>query len=171
MKTIPPAARLALTLVLGGLLSSMEPAWADKPVWAGVSKDGKPVQEDLRSGREKERHSGKEGRADTRGRHFSADQYSLVREYYEEHYRGRHCPPGLAKKSNGCMPPGQAKKWKLGHVLPREVIYHPLPSSLVVKIGLPPSGHRYVRVAGDILMIAVGTGMVIDAIEDLGRMM
>lgn len=23
---------------------------------------------------------------------------------------GRNCPPGLAKKNNGCMPPGQAKK-------------------------------------------------------------
>jgi hypothetical protein len=22
-----------------------------------------------------------------------------------------HCPPGLAKKDNGCMPPGQAKKY------------------------------------------------------------
>jgi len=24
------------------------------------------------------------------------------------------CPPGLAKKNNGCMPPGQAKKWQRG---------------------------------------------------------
>ena len=36
--------------------------------------------------------------------------------------------------------------------------------------GLPPAGHRYVRVANDILLIAAGTGMVIDAIEDLGKM-
>jgi len=27
------------------------------------------------------------------------------------------CPPGLAKKDNGCLPPGQAKKW-VGTVLP-----------------------------------------------------
>jgi hypothetical protein len=32
------------------------------------------------------------------------------------------------------------------------------------------SAYRYVRVASDILLIAVGTGMVVDAIEDLGRM-
>ncbi|MCJ8190625.1 hypothetical protein [Sphingomicrobium aestuariivivum] len=25
------------------------------------------------------------------------------------------CPPGLAKKRNGCMPPGQAKKYERGH--------------------------------------------------------
>jgi Ni/Co efflux regulator RcnB len=49
-------------------------------------------------------------------------------------------------------------------------VYYDLPPALVVKIGLPPSGYRYVRVAGDILMIAVGTGLVVSAIEDLGRM-
>jgi hypothetical protein len=32
-----------------------------------------------------------------------------------------------------------------------------------------PAGHRYVRVAGDILLIAVGTSIVADAIQDLGR--
>ena len=35
---------------------------------------------------------------------------------------------------------------------------------------MPLPGYRYVRVASDILMIAAGTGMVADAIEDLGRM-
>jgi Ni/Co efflux regulator RcnB len=34
---------------------------------------------------------------------------------------------------------------------------------------VPPSGYRYVRVASDILLIAAGTGMVVDAIQDLGR--
>jgi Ni/Co efflux regulator RcnB len=38
-----------------------------------------------------------------------------------------------------------------------------------VRIGLPPKGYRYVRVANDILMIAIGTNMVVDAIEDLMR--
>jgi Ni/Co efflux regulator RcnB len=44
-----------------------------------------------------------------------------------------------------------------------------VPRELVVKIGTPPSGYRYVRVASDILMIAVGTSLVVDAINDLGR--
>jgi Ni/Co efflux regulator RcnB len=38
-----------------------------------------------------------------------------------------------------------------------------------VSLGVPPSGHRFVRVAADILLIAVGSGMVIDAMGDLGR--
>jgi Ni/Co efflux regulator RcnB len=68
------------------------------------------------------------------------------------------------------MPPGQAKKWSVGRPLPREVIYYDVPSTLVVQFDRPPAGYRYVRVAGDILLIAVGTRMVIDAIQDLGRM-
>lgn len=34
---------------------------------------------------------------------------------------GNGCPPGLAKKHNGCQPPGQAKKarWGRGQYLPR----------------------------------------------------
>jgi len=76
----------------------------------------------------------------------------------------------LAKKNNGCMPPGQARKWTIGRPLPREVIFYEVPPTLLVQFGQPPSGYRYVRVASDILLIALGTGMVIDAIQDLGRM-
>ena len=85
------------------------------------------------------------------------------------HGRGGHCPPGLAKKHNGCMPPGQAKIWHMGRPLPKDVVIYELPPALVVKIGPPPSGYKYVRVAADVLLIAVGTRMVVDAITDLGR--
>jgi Ni/Co efflux regulator RcnB len=54
-----------------------------------------------------------------------------------------------------------------GRVLPRTVIYYDVPEPLIVELPLPPSGHRYVRVAGDILLIAIGTGMVVDAIQDI----
>lgn len=68
------------------------------------------------------------------------------------------------------MPPGQAKAYTLGRPLPSPVIFYDLPLSISVQIGLTPAGHRYVRVAADILLIAVGTGIVVDAIQDLGRM-
>jgi Ni/Co efflux regulator RcnB len=68
------------------------------------------------------------------------------------------------------MPPGQAKKWRTGQPLPRDVVFYDIPPALVVRIGTPPPGYRYVRVAADILLIAIGTGMVIDAITDLGNM-
>jgi hypothetical protein len=77
---------------------------------------------------------------------------------------------GLAKKRNGCMPPGQARKWAVGQPMPRDVVSYSLPSAITVQLGVPPAGHRYVRVASDILLIAIGTGMVVDAIQDLGRL-
>ena len=46
---------------------------------------------------------------------------------------------------------------------------HPVPRDLEVRIGPPPRGYRYAQVAGDILLIAIGTGMVVDAIDDLNR--
>ena len=57
----------------------------------------------------------------------------------------------------------------MGRPLAREVVYYEVPQPLLVQIGPAPSGHRYVRVASDILLIALGTGMVVDAIQDLGR--
>ncbi|MGB8435238.1 MAG: hypothetical protein WCE38_13340 [Burkholderiales bacterium] len=101
---------------------------------------------------------------------FEDRDRDVVRSYYAKEYERGHCPPGLAKKHNGCMPPGQVKKWRVGQPLPRDVIFYDLPPKLVVEIGVPPPGYRYVRVAADILMIAEGTGMVLDAIKDLGTM-
>lgn len=152
----------ALALVVGGMLAA-GPAMAAKPDWAGSSKGGKSAAQ---KGAQKD--SGTRSAGDSR--HFADQHRVVVREYYTEQFRGGRCPPGLAKKRNGCMPPGQAKKWQMGRPLPRDVIYYNVPQSLVVQIGVPPAGHRYVRVASDILMIAVGTGMVVDAIQDLGRM-
>jgi len=96
-------------------------------------------------------------------------QRAATHEYYDQQFRSGRCPPGLAKKHNGCMPPGQAKKWSVGQPLPRDVTYYEVPSALVVQFGSPPAGYRYVRVANDILLIALGTRMVTDAIQNLGR--
>jgi hypothetical protein len=152
------------------------PVMADKPEWAGKGKGGSHDRADRRDEQKGERRGDdREARRDgdrhsegKRG-HFEERHREVVREYYVEQTRGGRCPPGLAKKRNGCMPPGQAKKWRMGRPLPRDVVYYQVPRPLLVQIGPPPSGYRYVRVATDILMIAIGTGMVVDAIQDLGR--
>ena len=100
---------------------------------------------------------------------FSEGDRIAVRDYYGTAFEGGRCPPGLAKKNNGCMPPGQAKKWAMGRPLAPDVVFHDLPDALRLRLSLPPVGYRYVRVAGDILLIAAGTGMVAAAIEDLAR--
>lgn len=103
------------------------------------------------------------------GIYFGEDRRSSIRDYYSHEIRSGHCPPGLAKKHNGCMPPGHARKWAIGQQLPRDVIFYDLPPPILGYLGAPPPRHRYVRVASDILLITIGTGMVVDAIQDLGR--
>ena len=109
-----------------------------------------------------------EGAYPVRG--FDERQRHLIHDYFAPRFQSGRCPPGLAKKYNGCMPPGQAKKWRIGYPLPRDVIFHPLPSHLIGQLGVPGPGYRYVRVAVDVLLIAVGTGLVIDAIHGLNSM-
>jgi len=165
MKLISLTSKCALALVVAGVLTA-GPVMADK---GGNGKGGKHDRGDQRDEQRDERRDN-DRYSSGKNRYFEERQHVVVREYYVEHYRGRRCPPGLAKKHNGCMPPGQAKKWQVGRPLAREVIYYDVPQPLVVQIGLPPAGHRYVRVASDILLIAIGTGMVVDAINDLGGM-
>src|SRR3546814_5790035 len=53
---------------------------------------------------------------------FHDNDRMAVRDYYADlGHRGR-CPPGLAKKHDRCMPPGQAKRWEIGRPLPRDEI-------------------------------------------------
>lgn len=162
----------SLALALAGIIA-FSSALAEKPAWAGEGKGrGGEQERGGQHGQDRERGEGRsaeQARHGNRAEHFGDPHRSAVREYYGSRYPSGRCPPGLAKKHNGCMPPGQAKKWTLGRPLPREVIYYEVPRPLVLQLGQPPAGYRYVRVAGDILMIAVGTAMVVDAIQDLGR--
>ncbi|MFY9723683.1 MAG: RcnB family protein [Azonexus sp.] len=101
--------------------------------------------------------------------YFGNNDRRIVNEYYAPEFRAGHCPPGLAKKGNGCMPPGQAKKWRKGQPLPQGVAYYELPHDLVYRMPPPPPRHRYVRVGSDILLLSIGSGIVVDAMIDIGR--
>ncbi len=98
---------------------------------------------------------------------FSMAQHHEAMVYFAEPEHQGFVPPGLAKK--GGVPPGQLRKWQRGQVLPAGVVYYALPRSLELVLGPPPAGHRYVRVATDILLLAIGTGIVVDALEGLVR--
>lgn len=99
---------------------------------------------------------------------FGADDRDKVRLFFvEKHGRG-NCPPGLAKKNNGCLPPGLAKKrYAVGQPLPHGVEVVPLPAELSVRIGPAPTGYRFAIVDGDLVKLAVGTMLVVDAIGGL----
>ena len=76
------------------------PALSDKPSWAGGGDD--------HPGKGKGKGKASHGNDDRR--HFESRHRTVINDYYVKEYRSGHCPPGLAKKHNGCMPPGQAKK-------------------------------------------------------------
>ena len=101
--------------------------------------------------------------------YFGNSDRRIINEYYAPEFRAGHCPPGLAKKGNGCMPPGQAKKWRKGYPLPPSVVYYELPPDLIYRMPPPPPRHRYVRVGSDILLLSIGSGIVVDAMIDIGR--
>jgi len=99
---------------------------------------------------------------------FAPNERELVRAYYVEHHGKGHCPPGLAKKNNGCLPPGQAKKrYVIGRPLDPAIVIAPVPRALEMRIGPPPSGYVYGMVDGDVVKLAVGTLLVVDAVNSL----
>lgn len=180
------SSRHLLPVVMMAVLASSM-AFAEKPEWAGQGKGGKHEQKERGNdhgnsgdGGHQPGPPGKVGKMTAPARpahvdvkvggYFGDQQRVVVREYYGKQYSAGRCPPGLAKKNNGCMPPGQARKWAIGKPLPRDVVFYPVPQAVIVQLGAPPPGHKYVRVASDILLIAVGSSMIVDAIQDLGRM-
>lgn len=72
------------------------------------------------------------------------------------------CPPGLAKKSVPCVPPGQAKVWQLGARLPANVAWYEVRDWNRYGLPSPLEGSRYVMVGSEILRIAIPTGIILD---------
>jgi Ni/Co efflux regulator RcnB len=145
------------------------PTTAAKPAWAGNNGEERGKSH-KKQGKEKAhkqaRHKAKKPK---NSRHFNDKHESVVRRYYQDESRnGKGCPPGLAKKNNGCLPPGQAKKqWATGKPLPHDVEQHELPRDLLSRLPIPPKGKRYVRILTDVLLIDTSTDVVIDALVDV----
>lgn len=165
------------------------PASAEPPAWAGNHKGGAYGHDEGKKwnkGSANKGHGGYQngppGNVNYQGdarhyygrshaaRHFDDHQRRIISDYFGPRFRSGRCPPGLAKKYNGCMPPGQARQWRMGYPLPPNIVFYNLPAALLGQLGYPGPGYRYVRVAGDILLIAAGTGLVIDAIQDLNSL-
>lgn len=123
---------------------------------------------------DKVKHKDKGGKADkvvvtetSRGRRvvFVDADRRTARDWWRSSY-GRNCPPGLAKKNNGCLPPGQAKKrYVVGRALPTGVVIGAVPSG--IRLSRAPVGYSYAYVDGDILLIDAATRVVADVIENI----
>lgn len=95
---------------------------------------------------------------------FKPVHRDAVDRYYRTEYAGK-CPPGLARKNNGCMPPGQARKYAVGRRLPADVVLHPVPQPVVVQLPAVPPGYRYAQVGNDIVLLSPGSGLIVDIIS------
>jgi Ni/Co efflux regulator RcnB len=96
---------------------------------------------------------------------------NTIHTYYRTDFVSGNCPPGLAKKDNGCLPPGQAKKlWNVGQPLPPTIVYYPLPQPLMTQLPPPPPGYDYGRVDDDVVLMDRNSRLVSQIITSLGRL-
>lgn len=110
-----------------------------------------------------------ERREDVRqGAYFTERHREEARRYYVEHYRGgKGCPPGLAKKNNGCMPPGQARKWAVGQPVPAGVVVYTVPQPVLTVLPPVPVGYRYERLGADVVLVRVSGNVVVDVMLNI----
>ncbi len=163
------AKKLTLVLVFLSLVGGL--AYAEKPDHAGKDRNNLDDRRDVQD-RDYERDDDRMQRygvSDSSNFRFDDVQRRLIHDYYYGQMSQGNCPPGLAKKGNGCQAPGQVKQWKKGKPLAKSLPYYDLPRDLMRRLPPPPYNHRYVQVAGDILLITIGTSIVVDALEDILR--
>lgn len=93
-------------------------------------------------------------------RRLGDDQRRIARDYY-----ARNCPPGLARKNNGCLPPGLAKKrYEVGRRLYDGYEGERLPYDLYSRLPVLPDAYEYRLLDGDLGIVELSTLMVLDAI-------
>lgn len=137
------------------------------PVFA---KDHGDNGEGRSHGKGRDRHEERaERREDVReGAYFTERHREEARHYYVEHYGDRKgCPPGLAKKNNGCMPPGQARKWAVGQPVPAGVVVYSVPQPVLTVLPPAPVGYRYERLGADIVLVRVSGNVVVDVMLNI----
>ena len=116
-----------------------------------------------------EKKAEKQQREDIKqGAYFNDQQRAYARQYYSTTYKdGKRCPPGLAKKNNGCMPPGQVPDLVVGQPIPTNVKVYQVAQPVIRKLPPAPVGYRYERIGGDIVLVQQQNNIVVDVIKGL----
>ena len=86
------------------------------------------------------------------GAYFDDKDRAAVRKYYQAH-------PLAA----------QAANWQIGQPVPRGAAVAALPGDLRANLPRLPPGHRYLRVGGEVVLVAAGSQMVVDGISRAPR--
>ena len=131
-------------------------------------EDKEDKRADKEDRREDKRAEKRERKDIQQGTYFNDQQRTYVREYYSTNYNdGKRCPPGLAKKNNGCMPPGQARNWVVGQPVPRGVTVYSVAQPVIRMLPPAPYGYRYARIGGDIVLVQQQNNIIVDIIQGL----
>jgi len=97
---------------------------------------------------------------------FTARDRETFQAWAVSEYGKGKCPSGLVKKESDCLPRGlPGKRYKIGQPLPGAVVPAPVPLDLARRLGTPAIGYRYGMIDGDLVKLATGTGVAIDAID------
>lgn len=137
-----------------------------------------------------ERHEGRDGdRDDDRRRGHRDDDRDHGRVVVIDHDVPRGvgptgCPPGLAKKNNGCLPPGQAKKlygeeairyaerYRIGDVFDERVPYFVLRRNEYDRYRVPYyDGQYYVRTEDRLFRLDRKSNAVLDIITGIDTLL
>ena len=148
---VPPshfrlALLLAAALATGAALAQEDAPRAHKPKQA--LDDRADTGAVLTSEVGKGTHEG--SKATQPGTYLGDKSREAVRRYYAEHPCGPDCT---------------APAWQIGLPLPKGAPVGPVPAPLLASLPKAPPGVQYVRVAGDILLVASGSRMVVDGIK------
>ena len=102
------------------------------------------------------------------GTYFNDQQRTSAREYYTTTYKdGKRCPPGLAKKNNGCLPPGQVRNLAVGQPVPTNVTVYSVAQPVIRMLPPAPVGYRYSRIGNDIVLVQQQNNIIVDIIQGL----
>ena len=163
------ALAIASLLVAGPALSKGKDD-EDNNKGKGNGKHAQKFEEkqDKRESKERGKAEKRERKDIQPGTYFNDQQRTAARQYYVQNYsNGKKCPPGLAKKNNGCMPPGQARNWAVGQPVPKGVTIYSVPQPVILQLPPAPYGYRYARIGNDIVLVQQQNNLIVDIIQGL----
>jgi Ni/Co efflux regulator RcnB len=102
------------------------------------------------------------------GAFFTEQHKKAARRLFAQRYgHAKDCPPGMERGDHGCAPPVPGRYWAVGQPLQPAVKEYLVPDVVISKLPTPPEGYRYALVGDDIVLMAAGSKLVVDIIEDV----
>ena len=135
----------------------------------GQKQEDKREKYEDKTERKAEKKAEKRQREDIKqGAYFNDQQRTFARQYYTTTYQdGKRCPAGLAKKNNGCLPPGQVRNWAVGQRVPTNVTVYSVAQPVIRMLPPAPVGYRYARIGNDVVLVQQQNNVIVDIIQGL----